>query len=215
MDAKRTKYDSESIHSFIDNYHDTTMSLMKYACLHQRFDVIQYLVNKGVHICNKDLLLHDACYNSNYPIAKYLIDHGVHILSKDRLGHTPLYVLCSRKESHPDEIKILDLLLQDVVHTISGFKSLCLASKNGRLDFVKSLFRAGVNLNHGGKKRWYRANPLCTAIMNNHIDIAYYLIDNGTNVNRQTYHHKTPLMCAREKGYNELAEYLILHGAER
>eukprot|EP00795_Rhopilema_esculentum_P002479 gene2479-18141_t len=87
------------------------------------------------------------------------------------------------------------------------------SAQNERVDlvFLKSLLRAGANINIGDK---YGQTILHAVARDWHIDVARYVIDNGSDVNARDRFGRTPLHVAAAVNYPEMIEFLLNNGAD-
>ncbi|MBF0396096.1 MAG: ankyrin repeat domain-containing protein [Desulfobacterales bacterium] len=74
----------------------------------------------------------------------------------------------------------------------------------GNIEGSKILLNAGADPNAIEPSG---ASPIFTAIAQNHLNLVKLLIENGADL-KQPYKDRTPLQFAREKGKNEIAEFL-------
>ena len=79
------------------------------------------------------------------------------------------------------------------------------------LVFLKSLLRAGANINIGDK---YGQTILHAIARDWHIDVARYVIDNGSDVNARDRFGRTPLHVAAAVNYPEMIEFLVNNGGK-
>ena len=127
---------------------------------------------------------------------KEAIKHGADVNAKDNRGW-PLWVYAKNKE-------VLDLLVKngakipgfDVKKYNKGYTPLHLAAENGSKEVVKLLIKYGANVNAYGA-----VSVPVTATL--HVFAP-----------RVIKISKTPLHIAVERGYKDIAELLIKHGAD-
>jgi len=94
--------------------------------------------------------------------------------------------------------------IQDRLHFAAG---------NGDFAAVRMLLADGYDVN--AKDADLRLTPLHYAVMNEHLDVALYLIDNGANVNAidEATAGNTPLAEVAQDCSYEMAELLLKSGA--
>ena len=85
------------------------------------------------------------------------------------------------------------------------------AVNEGKLELVEIFIRHGLNVNAEGDDSW---NPLYTAVLYSHFEIAKLLIASGAKINAKTAHPGlTPLMAAIVQDNKEMMKLLIENGA--
>ena len=91
-------------------------------------------------------------------------------------------------------------------------KQLWMGSYYGHLDQVKSALEQGANPNFKGKGGF---TPIVIAARNGYLDIVQYLLDHGAEMDkRDNSRKKSALLAAAFKSQNQVAEYLMTHGAD-
>jgi ankyrin repeat protein len=89
--------------------------------------------------------------------------------------------------------------------------ALLIASRDGNLDIVDLLIKAGVNLHIRNK---YGGSAIYVACQNGHIAIVEYLLKNGSNVEDKNKAGWTPLFTASEKGHLNVVDVLVKNHAK-
>lgn len=97
-----------------------------------------------------------------------------------------------------------------------GGTALIPAAEKGHIENVRTLLKAGVDVNHINKLGW---TALLEAIIltnggKKHIEIVKLLIQNGANVNLPDKDGVTPLQHARKKRFKEMEKLLEKAGAK-
>ncbi len=84
--------------------------------------------------------------------------------------------------------------LNELVSAQGGMTPLLLAAREGYVDAVKALLKAGANVNQvsGGDK----TSPLLIATINGHFDLAMFLLEQGANPQTASDNNATPLYAA-------------------
>ncbi|QGI71339.1 hypothetical protein CEK26_003676 [Fusarium fujikuroi] len=114
--------------------------------------------------------------------------------------HEPALVNYVLKENDTD-------LLHRMLKWGLSLNSLCCgAARNGRLEIIKTLFEAGVDINNGsfvkGPKGWLESVPLTEAIEQGQVKVMEYLLQKGANPDstRSLFSSSSPLELAAELG---------------
>ncbi|MCX5728019.1 MAG: ankyrin repeat domain-containing protein, partial [Nitrospirae bacterium] len=146
-----------------------------------------------------------AAWHGRLDVAKYLLAQGVDVNTTYDAGNTALIV--AAWHGHLDVVLHLLSAGADIaVKNRGGHDALVWAAEHGHLAIVDSLLSAGANSVDAA---------LVFACENGHADIADLLIHRGASLAYQHgEHHLTPLTAAAYKGYVELVEFLVNHGAD-
>lgn len=152
----------------------------------------------------KTAMMYAAVAGSGYrDCVKILIGAGADLDLRNDRGHTVL-TLVAAAENYP----MFNLLLQAGAST-EGLESIQLiqAARSGRVDRVKSLLSANVNLDLD------RGDAIGSAVAAGHTQIVNLLIQAGANVNLSDRSGFTPLATAAYAGYGAIFQLLIDAGA--
>lgn len=175
--------------------------------------VVKDLIERGADVNARDSggstpLIH-ASRSANLEFIKYLIENGADVNARDKMGYTPLGNACdlARINGHWELVK---LLIQHGA-TAEDWSSVI---GSGNLEIVKLL------VEHGAKTRDFDIpqssvalgmgvkTPLMVAAESGKLDIARYLIEQGSDVNaRDSYY--TPLIYAILSGNKDVVKYLV------
>jgi ankyrin repeat protein len=96
----------------------------------------------------------------------------------------------------------------------SGDRPIQTAARQGNMDIVSALIRAGADVNEQGTGMGAGATPLHMATAWGHVDMVRLLLDHGANVNINTSGFNTPLIRAIAYGKRDAAELLVSRGAD-
>ncbi|WP_264953933.1 ankyrin repeat domain-containing protein [Wolbachia endosymbiont (group A) of Endotricha flammealis] len=173
---------------------------MHFAASNGKLDIVKYFIDEEkVDVNIKDngywTPLHWASWGGHLDVAKYLVDKRANINAKDKGSKIPLNVAIDQK--HNDVVKYLEQAQLDLN------KELLIAAKGGDLNKVIDLISKGANVN---VKDNNDDTPLHLAV--GYLDVVKYLISKGANINAKCKAGKTTLDIARDKGYNNIVEYL-------
>jgi Fem-1 family protein b len=80
----------------------------------------------------------------------------------------------------------------------------------GHLNVVKTLVKAGANVNHATKTN---STPLRAACFDGRLDIVKYLTDHQADINIANKYNNTCLMIAAYKGHLDVVSFLLEKGA--
>lgn len=179
-------------------------------------EVMKILIENGANVNAADKAgntpLHRAieeapCY-LKVGIIKALIENGADINAVNKCGeNTPLHSTASFNDS----VDVVRILIENkanvnVVDNL-GNTPLHLATQEGCVSIVQILIENGANIN--AINEYDEDTPLHLAAHNNNLEIVKYMIDKGADINAKNIKHKVPLDCAKEKGYEEIVEYLM------
>ncbi|WP_265028006.1 ankyrin repeat domain-containing protein [Wolbachia endosymbiont (group A) of Calamotropha paludella] len=165
-----------------------------------KLDMVKYFIDEEkVDVNIKDngywTPLHWASWGGHLDVAKYLVDKRANINAKDKGSKIPLNVAIDQK--HNDVVKYLEQAQLDLN------KELLIAAKGGDLNKVIDLISKGANVN---VKDNNDDTPLHLAV--GYLDVVKYLISKGANINAKCKAGKTTLDIARDRGHNNVINYL-------
>ncbi|WP_265023236.1 ankyrin repeat domain-containing protein [Wolbachia endosymbiont (group A) of Epistrophe grossularia] len=137
--------------------------------------------------------------------AKGLIAQGANIDTNDKNGNTLLY-----SAAEIGDLNLVKLLLDNGanIEAKNGeYQATPLhgAVENYRIDVVKLLLNRGANVNAEDKDNW---TPLHYGADTNSPDIVKVLVDAHANLGAKGNYGKTLLDIAKDKGHNNIVEYL-------
>jgi len=193
-------------------------------CIDKDVDFVKFLLNKGADVNAITSKGHTPLYHAvfgvgEYELVKLLLENGAKVNMDERV----MYWAAGEEDS-----RILQILIKyggNVNHTMnysSPETPLIRACEEGKLANVKLLVSAGANINFEN----FKTTPLRTTlnkilygvnkkVLQDYIDIANVLIDNGANVNQESQSEGTILMLASRRDYlNNTVLNLIKHGAK-
>ncbi|XP_043674739.1 protein fem-1 homolog B-like isoform X1 [Vespula pensylvanica] len=96
-------------------------------------------------------------------------------------------------------------------YVIDGATALWCAAGAGHLNVVKTLVKAGADVNHPTKTN---STPLRAACFDGRLDIVKYLIDHGANIHISNKFNNTCLMIAAYKGHLDVVNFLLKNNAD-
>ncbi|XP_040563425.1 poly [ADP-ribose] polymerase tankyrase-2 [Lepeophtheirus salmonis] len=167
------------------------------ACSYGHFEVTELLVKHGASVNVSDLWkftpLHEASAKGKYEIVKLLLKYGADPTKKNRDGHTP--------------IDLVDEGDQDVMDLLKGDSALLDAAKKGNLTRVQKLLTTdNINCRDSQGRN---STPLHLAAGYNNLEVAYFLLQSGADVNAQDKGGLIPLHNASSYGHLDIAALLI------
>ncbi|XP_011314979.1 protein fem-1 homolog B [Fopius arisanus] len=95
-------------------------------------------------------------------------------------------------------------------YIIEGASALWCAAGAGHLNVVKTLVKAGADVNHATHTN---STPLRAACFDGRLDIVNYLVDHGGDIHIANKYNNTCLMIAAYKGHMDILTFLLEHGA--
>ena len=210
MESENQK--DQHIFTFISNAYDKNTTPLCDASIHNRIDVIEYLLefDTDVNETNEegDTPLFLASGYGNNRIVLLLIKHNAnihHIVN----GLSSLYIAAD--QGHLEIVHTLLNAGADVDQpSDTGLTPLLIASKKGYHKIVGALLKKNASMNMG----FSEFTPLCLASRYNHSDTAEILLDAGADVDER--HQKsgtTPLFIASAYGNNHVVKLLLDRGA--
>ncbi|XP_053983870.1 protein fem-1 homolog B [Hylaeus volcanicus] len=173
---------------------------------------VYYAAKDGMAIALYDLL-------SNKPIEQVneLINQRVY----EEDGQQCTLLITAARNGHDKVVKILldkfkpDLEQEGTVKfdgcVVEKASALWCAAAAGHLPVVKSLVKAGADVNHPTGSQ---STPLTTACSDGRLDIVKYLAEHNANINISNHVNNTCLMIAALKGHAEVVRYLLKKGAD-
>ncbi|WP_425385027.1 ankyrin repeat domain-containing protein [Wolbachia endosymbiont (group B) of Schoenobius gigantella] len=197
--------------------------------LNKAIDLISKGANVNVKDNNDDTPLHLAV--GYLDVVKYLISKGANINAKCKAGATPLDIAAYQKLSDVVEYlkqtqldldkklliavksgglnKIIDLFNRGAninAENEYGKNPIHIAAESDYKNIIEFLLsKEGVGVNDTDEQGH---TPLHWASWSGHLGMLEYLIGKGANINAKCKAGKTTLDIARDKGYNNIVEYL-------
>ena len=171
-------------------------------------DIVGCLVEHGADVNARQSFdstpLMTTCCNGHMNVATYLIQHGANISS----NMAQIYILFSKYTSHPTWRKYT----QDK----NGNTCLHYAAENGHVEVVSKLLAVGAkeNQDYVNARSNFGTTPLMTTCYYGHMNVATYLVEQGTNIHLQDKNGNTCLHCAAEMGHVEVVSKLLALGAK-
>lgn len=193
------------------------------AVSHKCKEIVKLLLASGANISHQDNngnnVLHRAVLLStdNEEMVRILLDSGADTNTRNNEGYSPLH-LAIKMESK----KIVEILLNsgaDIELPLendtdyNGCTALTLAVRfGGQEEVAKMLIDKGANVNVQDRA-W--ASPLFFAVVEGHQGIAKMLLDGGALVyNTKNGVRMGLIQHAAKKGYKEMVQLLLEHGAD-
>ena len=170
-------------------------------------------VNVASNIGQHPILL--AVLQRNPATVRILVENGAKVDVIDGLfGATPLQLAVELGDYNVVQYLVLTAKADVNLINKKGFRALHNAVIFGRLNVVKLLVKHGqADIEAPGGKS--DITPLFFAVLNNHLDVAEYLLQNGANVNSvNRAEGDTPLSVAASSGFLEMIKLLQKFGAK-
>lgn len=173
---------------------------------------IYYLARDGMGMALYTLLSDKSETDVNYLInQKVLEDNGQRctpLIVAARYGHNKVVRMLLDKFK-PDLEQEGTVKFNELV--IERASALWAAAGAGHLNVLKTLVRAGANVNHQTKTD---STPLRAACFSGRLDIVKYLTDHQADINIPNMFNNTCLMIAAYKGYPDIVKFLLDKGAD-
>ncbi|OHS95840.1 hypothetical protein TRFO_37992 [Tritrichomonas foetus] len=189
------------------------MSVLHYAAMFGRLEVVKYLWSKGINIINdKDRSnsypIHIASLYGHTEVIKFLVENGARCEYRNkRNSMQPLHYACIG--GHVETIKFLLGKKVDINMMYDSQTPISYAARYGSLAAVKLLVENGAQFKF--KRRKY--SPIVEAATGGHIDVVNYFLEQKCDVNIYTSLGATPLIEAVSQNHTELVKFLLQHGA--
>lgn len=173
---------------------------------------------KRVYYAARDgmaIALYDLLSNKSPEQIDYLINQKV--IEEDGQECTPLIVAARYGKDRVVKI-LLDMFKPDLEQegivkidgcVIEGANALWCAASAGHLTVVKTLVKAGANVNHVTKTT---STPLRAACFDGRLDIVKYLTEHNADINVSNKYNNTCLMIAAYKGHLDVVTFLLEKG---
>lgn len=179
-------------------------------------EAIKFLLKKGVDI-NQGVFnqhsitaLYSAVGGAKLDTIKYLVDNGAMVKENTMSRYIPLSLAVS--SNHINIVKYLIEQGADVNKATDGYITpLYLVAQTGNLDVAKILVKNGATWYYPYRTKHdsIQEGLLSIATGNSNIQVVKYFVENGINTNNLD----SALWQAVNKGYYDIAKYLVLKGA--
>jgi ankyrin repeat protein len=144
-----------------------------------------------------------AAYDHQHEIAEVLADHTVTITIFEAAATGKLQQIVMFIAKSPELVN---------AYAEDGYQPLGLAAFCGQLKVVDFLLKAGAGANAISRSK-SKATPLHSAVAGGFMEIAYRLLEAGSDPNVQQVDGLTPLHYAAQNGHVEMIRLLLEYGA--
>lgn len=159
---------------------------------------------------NSTSTLMNAVEENFWEIAEILVQRGADVNAADQYDKTPLHVTAYKGNFDFADILIGAGANPNKVVPVSGNTALTECSTRGFLKVVRSLVRAGGNVNHCNR---VGESALYVAALHGHPRVVSYLIANGADINKRRHTGSSPLDVARYNNHKMVIDILLKAGA--
>lgn len=172
---------------------------------------IDILVKLGISLDiqsgpQKEAPIHVCCHYKNFYFLEKLLKYNVNLELKNKQNKTPIMVACESGAAN-----IVEKLLEKSVNletkdNINKNTALMLACKNGHLNCVRLLYKAGADLNNIGENGY---NCLLLAVESENCDLVEYLLPKVDPDFKTSVTNDTALNIATRKGKVKIVKELL------
>ena len=236
------QYPIKEIQDDIDEFIPSLYSRNNYlniACEYNHFDAAKYLITKGASV---NVALSRACESGNLNGVRFLTENGADVNKKDDHGRHPFNIAMEKRDVEIMDFLKKNGVIVDInqVWVSKEFSTILLGPacdandltflkwfvdngaevnqpmmlrrlcENGHAEIVKFLIEKGADVNSMVDDD---RSPLASAVFKNHFNIVKMLVERGADVN-QKCHDITLFEIAYDKGFLDIAKYLIANGTD-
>ena len=186
--------------------------MLECAIMSGSVEIAEFLIKNGadIYLCTSEdwnSLIEFAAVYGRLDIIKYLLENGYdkETFLKDNS------LIFAASNDFTEIIKYLIEKGKDIdqpFDNIKGYTALREAAQVNSVESVALLCSLGANVNAEGLD-----TPLYIAATEGNFEIVKLLVDNGANVNYSNKFGTTPYKIATFFDQNEIADYLLKHGA--
>lgn len=154
-----------------------------------------------------------AASENHLSMVELFLERGAAVSSRDRRGSTPLF--CASKNNNQQMIELFVAHGADVNgRDKDGYTPLHVAAEKGNSEAVESLLAHGANSQAQTSR--YSLTPFFAAVSRGQFQTTKLLLEHGceAQVNEVRGWDRCPLQMAAEKGFADLVELLLSHGAD-
>ncbi|WP_447933209.1 ankyrin repeat domain-containing protein [Wolbachia endosymbiont of Dactylopius coccus] len=180
-------------------------------------DIVQYFEERGRDYTNGKKAMHFAAENNDVETLSSLVNKGKNVNDCGDDYWRPLHYA-----ARAGSLEATQFLVEkgagfyaNKYKTTGGQAPIHIAAYYGNKNIVKFfVVEKGVDVNwqdgytSGLHSYGNYSTPLHWASKGDHLDVVEYLVSLGANINAQDWYRKTPLDIARNKGNNDIVEYL-------
>jgi len=193
------------------------LSALFYAAFYGHNMIIEYLVNCGAHVNDKNLTgvtpLGKAVESGRVDVVgtvQCILKHKADPNIADCNGNTPLI-----KAVKAGQVELVKCLLAHKptnvnLHNLEKNTALHEAAFKGNMEMIDGLLAAGAEVN---KQNSAGKAPIHRAVSANHLGVVKTLVEKGADINLQDSMGYTPCHYAAFFGLKECTEYLVENGA--
>ena len=156
-----------------------------------------------------------AVRNNHPAVVQLLVSRGANVNPKTRIGPTPVFFKPNASAAFGHGVGINRGGLPDRGSRIpvqGGMSPLLYAARDGRLESVQILVKAGADVNQTEANS---ITPLVIAINNNQVQTARFLLDQGADFNAMDWYGRSPLWSAVELRNMDIHNATFAHDVDR
>ncbi|KAI4264711.1 MAG: hypothetical protein L6R42_000194 [Xanthoria sp. 1 TBL-2021] len=185
-------------------------------------EVCKVLITAGFMDINEDSehagdLLINMVWELKVDFVRWLLEHGADPNSGHLMADSTSAFCAAAEKGH---LPLATMLLEHGAH-VSGTAALPGAAGRGHLEMVRFLLERGAAIDEVGvhdfgdrRKKIHEGTALHKAAERGDIEMARVLLDRGAGIKVRDPFDRTPLVRAREKGQDEMVEFLKSRGTK-
>lgn len=195
---------------------DEGESLLSLACSAGYYELVQVLLAMNANVEDRGSKgdctpLMEAASGGFDDIVQLLLQHGANVNAQSSSGNTALHYACC--SGYDAGVQVLIQHNADLEHqNENGHTPLMEAASGGHVKVAKLLLENGAGINTHSSE--FKESALTLACYKGHVDMVFFLLEQGADQEHKTDEMHTALMEASMDGHVEVARLLLDHGAQ-
>jgi ankyrin repeat protein/L-ascorbate metabolism protein UlaG (beta-lactamase superfamily) len=198
----------------LNYWHPQGYTLLHFACSRNLYDLFDLLIGHGVDVnaasASGDAPLHWAARQASPRMLNVMFDAGADPSPANEHGQTPLMNLSFQGNIETAKI-LLDRGADPSAADENGYTSLHAACHEAGAEYVRLLIDSGADVDAVNQRG---QTPLAVAVQAGDPDVVEALLVAGADPNvAETHFGWCPIHTAAARGYSDVANHLLEHGA--